>query len=85
MLGAEFCPDVVLMDISMPHMDGYEAARRLRCESWGKDVVLIALTGWGRQGDIDAARAAGFDGHLLKPVDADALIELISSLRQAPR
>ena len=84
-LGAEFCPDVVLMDISMPHMDGYEAARRLRCESWGKDVVLIALTGWGRQGDIDAARAAGFDGHLLKPVDADALIELISSLQQAPR
>jgi len=74
-------PDVVLMDISMPHMDGYEAARRLRAESWGKNVVLIALTGWGRQGDIEAARNAGFDGHLLKPVGAEALINLVNELR----
>jgi CheY-like chemotaxis protein len=81
-LGAQFLPDVVLMDISMPHMDGYEAARRLRAESWGKDVVLIALTGWGRQGDIEAARAAGFDGHLLKPVSAESLVDLIGSLRE---
>ena len=80
-VGASFLPDVVLMDISMPHMDGYEAARRLRAESWGKKVVLIALTGWGRQGDIEAARKAGFDGHLLKPVGAEALIDLISQLR----
>jgi CheY-like chemotaxis protein len=80
-VGASFLPDVVLMDISMPHMDGYEAARRLRGESWGKDVVLIALTGWGRQGDIDAAREAGFDGHLLKPVGAEALINLVYELR----
>jgi len=80
-VGAKFRPDVVLMDISMPHMDGYEAARRLRAEQWGKDVVLIALTGWGRQGDIDDARAAGFDGHLLKPVEADTMIRLIQSLR----
>jgi len=84
-IGADFHPDVVLMDISMPHMDGYEAARRLRAESWGKDVVLIALTGWGRQGDIEAARAAGFDGHLLKPVSAESMIELIESLRKRPR
>ena len=80
-IGAQFLPDVVLMDISMPHMDGYEAARRLRAESWGKDVVLIALTGWGRPGDIDAALAAGFDGHLLKPVAAESLVDLIESLR----
>jgi CheY-like chemotaxis protein len=79
-VGATFLPDVVLMDISMPHMDGYEAARRLRAESWGKKVVLIALTGWGRQGDIEAARKAGFDGHLLKPVGAEALIDLITQL-----
>ncbi len=81
-LGAQFLPDVVLMDISMPHMDGYEAARRLRGETWGKNVVLIALTGWGRQGDVEAARAAGFDGHLLKPVSAEALVELITELRR---
>jgi CheY-like chemotaxis protein len=80
-VGASFLPEVVLMDISMPNMNGYEAARRLRAESWGKDVVLIALTGWGRQGDIEAARNAGFDGHLLKPVGADALIDLINELR----
>ncbi|MEJ0038554.1 MAG: response regulator [Gammaproteobacteria bacterium] len=80
-VGASFLPDVVLMDISMPHMDGYEAARRLRAESWGKQVVLIALTGWGRQGDIEAARQAGFDGHLLKPVGAEALIDLITGLQ----
>ena len=80
-VGASFLPDVVLMDISMPHMDGYEAARRLRAEAWGRKVVLIALTGWGRQGDIEAARQAGFDGHLLKPVGAEALIELIRQLR----
>lgn len=79
-MGAEFRPNVVLMDISMPHMDGYEAARRLRSEDWGSGVVLIALTGWGRQADIDAARNAGFDGHLLKPVGAEALISLITSL-----
>jgi CheY-like chemotaxis protein len=81
-MGAVFRPEVVLMDISMPHMNGYEAARRLRVESWGKDAVLIALTGWGRLGDIDAARAAGFDGHLLKPVEAEALIRLIATLRE---
>jgi CheY-like chemotaxis protein len=80
-VGASFLPDVVLMDISMPHMDGYEAARRMKAESWGKEVVLIAMTGWGRQGDIDAAHAAGFDGHLLKPVSAEAVIELITRLR----
>jgi CheY-like chemotaxis protein len=84
-VGASFLPDVVLMDISMPQMDGYEAARRLRAEPWGKTVVLIALTGWGREGDIRAAYAAGFDGHLLKPIGADALIDLISRLRAKQR
>ena len=79
--GAAFQPDVVLMDITMPVMDGYEAARRVRAELWGKSVVLIALTGWGRQTDIDAAHAAGFDGHLLKPVDPEALVELIFRLQ----
>jgi CheY-like chemotaxis protein len=80
-LGAEFLPDVVLMDITMPIMDGYEAARRLRAEPWGKSVVLIALTGWGRKTDIEAASSAGFDGHLLKPVEAEALLQLIAELR----
>ena len=80
-LGETFRPDVVLMDISMPNMNGYEAARRLRAQPWGKAVVLIALTGWGRQTDVDEARGAGFDGHLLKPVGPEALISLIAELR----
>lgn len=80
-LGATFLPDVVLMDISMPNMNGYEAAQHLRAEPWGQAVVLIALTGWGRTTDIEAARVAGFDGHLLKPVEAEALVRLIAELR----
>ena len=84
-LGPAFQPDVVLMDITMPFMDGYEAARRLRAEPWGQTVVLIALTGWGRATDIEAARAAGFDGHLLKPVEAEALLRLIAELRAKSR
>jgi CheY-like chemotaxis protein len=79
-VAAEFRPEVILMDITMPHMDGYEAARRIRAEEWGKGVILVALTGWGRRSDIDAAQAAGFDGHLLKPVEADALVNLVSEL-----
>jgi len=84
-VGETFRPDVVLMDISMPNMNGYEAARRLREQPWGRSVVLIALTGWGRQADIEAARQAGFDGHLLKPVAAEALITLITELRMQRR
>ena len=84
-VGEAFRPDVVLMDISMPNMNGYEAARRLREQPWGRSVVLIALTGWGRKADIDAARQAGFDGHLLKPVAAEALITLITELRTQRR
>jgi CheY-like chemotaxis protein len=84
-VGAVFRPDVVLMDITMPKLDGYEAARRLRAQPWGKSVVLIALTGWGRKTDIEAATDAGFDGHLLKPVEADALLRLIAELRAKPK
>jgi CheY-like chemotaxis protein len=73
------------MDISMPHMDGYEAARHIRATEWGKQIILVALTGWGRQADVDAALSAGFDGHLLKPVDADELVSLIGQLREQRR
>ncbi len=60
-----------------------DTRRRIRAEPWGTKTVLIALTGWGRPGDIDKARAAGFDGHLLKPVEAEAMIDLIGQLRNA--
>jgi two-component system CheB/CheR fusion protein len=81
-VGAEFRPQVVLLDITMPRMDGYEAARRIRAEPWGAGAILVALTGWGRQSDIDTALAAGFDGHLLKPVEADSMLRLIADLSE---
>jgi two-component system CheB/CheR fusion protein len=73
-------PGVVLLDISMPGMDGYEVARRIRRQPEFRDVILIALTGWGQEEDRRRARAAGFDHHLVKPVDFDSLQELLASL-----
>jgi len=73
-----FRPDLVLMDIGMPRMDGYEAARRLRQQDWAHSVVLVALTGWGQDEDRRRSEAAGFDHHLIKPVDPAALETLLT-------
>jgi PAS domain S-box-containing protein len=70
-------PDVALLDIGMPEMDGYEVARRIRQEPWAKGLLLVALTGWGRDRDRQQAADAGFDTHLTKPVDIDVLERLI--------
>jgi CheY-like chemotaxis protein len=82
---ARFEPEIVLLDIRMPQMDGYEAARRLRAEPHGKGAFLVALTGWGQQEHRDRSRLAGFDAHLTKPLDHDALSSLIASLPARPR
>ncbi|MSR56742.1 MAG: response regulator [Planctomycetaceae bacterium] len=66
-------PEIVLLDIGMPGMDGYEVARRLRALPEGKQLVLVALTGWGQEHDRQRSRAAGFDQHLTKPVESAAL------------
>ena len=76
-----FRPDVVLMDIGMPRMNGYEAARRLRTEPWGNNVMLIALTGWGQEDDRQRTREAGFDRHLVKPVESAELRSILAELR----
>jgi CheY-like chemotaxis protein len=76
---AQFRPDVVLMDIGMPKLNGYEAARRIRQHPWGQAMVLVALTGWGQEDDRKKSAAAGFDHHLVKPVEVDALMKLLSS------
>ena len=73
-------PDVVLLDIGLPGMNGYEACRRIRKEPWGKDLVLVALTGWGQEEDRHESREAGFDAHLVKPVDVDQLLEFLACL-----
>ena len=67
-----FEPDAVLLDIGMPGMDGYEVARRIRALPAGAATPLIAVTGWGQQEDIRRCFEAGFDHHLVKPVDVDA-------------
>ncbi|HWI13218.1 MAG TPA: PAS domain S-box protein, partial [Burkholderiales bacterium] len=77
---AEYRPGVALLDIGMPIMDGYDACRAIRAQPWGKDIVVVALTGWGQRQDRDKTKAAGFDGHLVKPLDYRALSELLDSL-----
>jgi signal transduction histidine kinase/DNA-binding response OmpR family regulator len=74
---AEFNPDVVLLDIGLPLMDGYEVARRLRQMPQTRGTLLIALTGYGQQGDRQRGKDAGFDGHMLKPVDPHTLAMMI--------
>jgi PAS domain S-box-containing protein len=75
-------PDVILMDVGMPRMNGYEAARRIREQDWGAGIAIIALTGWGQEDDKQRSRRAGCDGHLVKPVDLVELEGLLKQLRQ---
>ena len=72
-------PEVVLLDIGLPRLDGHEVCRRVRKQPWGKDIVVIALTGWGQDDDRRKSEEAGFNGHLVKPVDYDKLLELLAS------
>jgi DNA-binding response OmpR family regulator len=67
-------PHAIVLDIGMPEIDGYQVARWVRSRSWGGNVRLLAVTGWGQAQDRALARAAGFDEHLVKPVDPDALL-----------
>jgi PAS domain S-box-containing protein len=73
-------PGVVLMDIGMPKVNGYDAAIRIRSQSWGKSVVLVALTGWGQAEDRRRTKEAGFDYHLVKPVEPAELDQLLDRL-----
>ena len=70
----------MLLDIGLPGLNGYEVCRRIRQEPWGKDLMLVALTGWGQDEDRDRSKEAGFDAHMVKPVDHDALLKLLGSL-----
>lgn len=76
----KYTPEVVLLDIGLPKLDGYEVCRRVRSQPWGKDIIMIALTGWGQEQDRRMSDDAGFDGHLVKPVDYDNLLELLTWL-----
>jgi PAS domain S-box-containing protein len=75
-------PTVAILDIGMPGLNGYQVAQRVRAQPWGTQVCLIALTGWGQKEDQDAARQAGFDHHLTKPVDLPELEKLLAGFAQ---
>jgi signal transduction histidine kinase/CheY-like chemotaxis protein len=74
-------PDVAFIDLNMPHPDGAELARMIRRQPWGKTVKLVALTGMGQPADVERTQAAGFDEHLIKPVDPEDLYDVVATLR----
>jgi CheY-like chemotaxis protein len=76
-----FRPDVILLDIGLPKMNGYEACRKIRQQPWGKDIIVIALTGWGQERDRQKSKDAGFNGHLVKPVKQDDIMKLLAELQ----
>jgi CheY-like chemotaxis protein len=78
-------PELVLLDIGLPTLNGYEVCRRIREQPWGNDMLLVALTGWGQAEDRRKSHEAGFDGHLVKPVDYGALVTLLDSLVAAKK
>jgi CheY-like chemotaxis protein len=78
-ISGKFRPGVVLLGIGMPKLNAYEAARKIREQPWGKNIVLIAVTGWGGENESTRSREAGFNAHLLKPVDYSELARLIAA------
>ena len=79
-----FRPEVVLLDIGLPKLNGYETAITIREQPWGKDMLLVALTGWGQDDDRQKSKDAGFDAHLVKPVEHSVLAKLLVELVPQP-
>ena len=76
----EFRPEIILMDVGMPRLNGYEATRCIREQPWGQSIVIVALTGWGQDADRKMSREAGCNGHLVKPVSLPDLQNLLAEL-----
>ncbi|WP_254508254.1 hybrid sensor histidine kinase/response regulator [Anatilimnocola floriformis] len=76
----QFQPEIILLDIGMPIMDGYQACRAIRTQPWGQRIKIVALTGWGQESDRRQTREAGFDAHLVKPVEHALLVKTIDDL-----
>ena len=79
-----FRPDVILLDIGLPKLNGYEACRKIREQPWSKSIAIVALTGWGQDDDRRKSQEAGFDGHLVKPADHAVLVKLLEELHPNP-
>lgn len=74
-VAGEFRPDIAFVDLGLPHVSGFELARRLRAQSVTNGTVLVAVTGWGKEEDRKRSREAGFDLHLVKPVEPDQILD----------
>ena len=83
-LAQSFAPQVILLDIGLPLLNGYEVAKRVREQPWGRGIKLIAVTGWGQEQDRKQAVVAGFDHHLTKPLDPARLATLLGELPHKP-
>jgi PAS domain S-box-containing protein len=77
-------PQVLILDVGMPKLGGLDVARAVRAEAWGRAAILVAVTGWGREDDRSRTRAAGFDLHMVKPVDAEAMMRAVDALTSTP-
>jgi DNA-binding response OmpR family regulator len=75
-----FRPDIILLDIGLPKLNGYDVCRRIREQPWGKNMVLVALTGWGQEEDRRLSKDAGFDHHMVKPLDFATLTSLLAGV-----
>ncbi len=73
-----FKPGIILLDIGMPKMNGFDACRAIRDKPWGRDIIIIAMTGWAQEEDRRKSTEAGFDDHLVKPVDYATLMKLLT-------
>jgi CheY-like chemotaxis protein len=81
-MARRWLPEVVLLDIGLPRLDGYEVARRLRQEAEAPRILVVAMTGYGKDQDRQRSQQAGFNAHLVKPVDLDELAQLIGAWRE---
>ena len=79
-----FLPEVVLLDIGLPKLNGYEVAQRIREHAWGAAMFLIAVTGWGQEEDRQRSSEVGLNVHMVKPVEPAALEKLLAELSQSP-
>ncbi|HEX5106272.1 MAG TPA: ATP-binding protein, partial [Pirellulaceae bacterium] len=79
----DYRPEIIFLDIGLPKLNGYDVCRQIRGKPWGKEIVIVALTGWGQDGDRRKSQEAGFDQHLIKPVHPDALMRVLDDLPTA--
>jgi DNA-binding response OmpR family regulator len=84
-LAEELRPEIILLDIGLPNVDGYEACRRIRRHAWGRDMIVVALTGRGLDDDRAMSQKSGFDMHLVKPVEPELLLTVLAATPRGAR